>query len=102
MPDVPIVCTLSEDGLRARKQGLLGQVARRATVLNKISGGYRLEFAAEPGILPLMTSLIEAERECCRFLRFTLTVEPNLGPMVLELTGPNGTQELFETILETT
>ena len=63
---------------------------------------YRLEFGAEPDILGLIASLIEAERECCRFLRFTLAVEPDLGPMALELTGPAGTQELFEAILETT
>ena len=31
MTELPIVCTLSAEGLRARKQGLLAEVARRAT-----------------------------------------------------------------------
>jgi hypothetical protein len=43
MTDLPIVCTLSAEGLRARKQGLLAEVARRATRMTKIPEGYRLE-----------------------------------------------------------
>jgi hypothetical protein len=38
---------------------------------------------------------IDAERRCCRFLRFDLTVEPDAGPVVLDLTGPPGTREFI-------
>jgi hypothetical protein len=37
---------------------------------------------------------------CCRFLRFTLTVEPDRGPIALELTGPRGTREFLESLLD--
>jgi hypothetical protein len=40
------------------------------------------------------------ERKCCAFLRFSLVVTPGEGPVWLELTGPDGTQELLSGILE--
>ena len=33
-------------------------------------------------------------------LRFTLIVEPDLAPVTLELTGPDGTQEFLEALLD--
>src|SRR4029077_20495700 len=69
MTDLPIVCTLSADGVRARKQGLLAQVARRATCMTKIPDGYRLAFDGESDTLSLIVTMIDAERQCCRFLQ---------------------------------
>ena|SRR5436190_1537788 len=100
MTDLPIVCTLSEEGLRARKQGLLAQVARRATSVTNIPAGYRFEFDAGPDTLSLIATMIDAERQCCRFLQFELNVGPDLGPITLTLTGPEGTQQFLEALLD--
>jgi hypothetical protein len=43
---------------------------------------------------------VEAERHCCRFLPFTLTVEPGDGPLTLDLTGRHGTREFVVALLE--
>lgn len=101
MSELPIACTLSEDALRARRAGLLGQVVRSASSMAKIPAGYRLEFTAGADTLSLLAAMIEAERQCCQFLRFDLRVEPNVGPISLELTGPDGTQMFLEALLET-
>ena len=37
----------------------------------------------------------------CPFLRFQLTAEPNLGPLTIRITGPEGTKELLKSILLT-
>jgi len=50
-------------------------------------------------VLGAITAMINAERKCCRFLRFQVIVEPSDGPIVLELTGPEGTQEFLEAML---
>jgi hypothetical protein len=42
---------------------------------------------------------IDAERQCCRFLKFALTVEPDAGDVWLEVTGPDGTTEFLSTLL---
>ena len=39
-----------------------------------------------------VASVIEAERGCCRFLRFRLTIEPHGGPLWMEVTGSEGTR----------
>jgi hypothetical protein len=100
MTDLPIVCTLSEEGLRARKQGLLAQVARRATIVTKIPAGYRFECDAGSDTLSLIATMIDAERQCCRFLLFELSVGPDLGSLTLTLTGPEGTQQFLEALLD--
>jgi hypothetical protein len=44
--------------------------------------------------------MIDAVRQCCQFLRFQLTVEAAGGPVVLDVTGPAGSQEFLLAILE--
>ncbi len=100
MSDLPVVCTLSEEGLRARKQGLLARVARRAISVTKISAGYQFEFDNGSDTLSLIAAMIDAERQCCRFLRFGLSVGPDLGPPTLTLTGPEGAQQFLEALLD--
>lgn len=100
MADVPIACTLSEDALRARKNGLLAGVAALSTTKLKLATGYRLEFPATSDVLTQVTAMIDAERQCCRFLRFVLTIEPNLGLISLELTGPEGTQGFLDGVCD--
>ena len=102
MTDLPIVCTLSEEGRRARRQGLLARVARRATSATKTPAGYRFEFQAGSDTLSLIATMIDAERQCCRFLQFELRVDADLGPLTLTLTGPEGTQQFLEALLYAT
>jgi hypothetical protein len=71
-----------------------------ATNRAKLPAGYRLEFPATSEALTRITAMIDAERKCCRFLRFTLTVESNLGTIALELSGPEGTRVFLEALLE--
>jgi hypothetical protein len=101
MADSPIVCTLGPEALKARKEGLLTRVARLSRHVVKLPTGFRLEFAAEGDTLRALTDLIDAERQCCRFFRFALTVEPDGGPMQLEVTGPVGTADLIDALLDT-
>ena len=44
--------------------------------------------------------MIDAERQCGQFLRFQLTVEAAGGLVVLDVTGPAGSQEFLLAILE--
>lgn len=95
MADLPIACTLNDDALRVRK-GSLSRLMADATQATRVENGFRLEFGAGPETLTNIVAVIEAERQCCRFLRFGLTIEPNLGPVSLEVTGPAGTREFLE------
>jgi len=95
MAELPIVCTLQPDELQARREGLLSELRRRVQVLEDHPFGYRLQFAAGDDTLTLIMGVVESERRCCRFLRFAIQVEPDDGPIYLELTGPPGTREFL-------
>ena len=100
MADLPIVCTLTPDALRARREGLLADLLRRSTSHELLPEGLRLRFPSSAETFVSITRAVEAERHCCRFLRFMITVEPDEGPLTLELTGPQGTREFVVALLE--
>ena len=99
MTDLPVACTLSPAALRARREGLLSELLRRADEHQELPEGHRLRFAASEDTLATIARAVEAERECCRFLRFQITVEPDGGPIFLELSGPPGTREFISALL---
>ena len=91
--DLPIVCTLTPQALAAMKAGLLPGLVRRAVAMESLADGMRLTFSADA--VMAIASAIDAERSCCRFLRFEVTVEPDEGPVRLTVTGPPGTGEFL-------
>ena len=99
MAEIPIACTLSSDALQARRDGLLAALLQRAERHELIDGGLRVAFPPDDDTLTTLAQVVDAERRCCRFLRFVITVEPNAGPISLELSGPPGTREFIAGLL---
>lgn len=97
--DLPIACALPPDDLAARREALLPHLGRLATSSAEIPGGRRLSFEASSETLETIARTVDAERRCCPFLRFTLAVEPDGGPFVLDVTGPEGTKEFLRDLL---
>lgn len=100
MRNLPIVCTLQPRELNARANELLPGVVAAARARHAIENGFRFEFQADSDVLLSIVRMIDAERQCCQFLRFQLTVEAAGGPVVLEISGPAGSQEFLLAILE--
>jgi hypothetical protein len=96
MSDLPIACTLSASERRARKDELLPGLLKRAEQTEEIPDGRRYRFAASSDVLLAIARVMDAERQCCRFLFFHLTVEPDLGPFWLDVIGPPGTLEFLD------
>lgn len=100
MSDLPVACTLGPAALAARPEGLFAELLRRADVHDAIANGHRLVFRAPSETLALVMKTVEMESQCCKFLRFQITVEPGAGPMAVELTGPPGTREFLSALFE--
>ena len=100
MSDLPVACTLDPDTLKTRREGLLAQLVGTAIRRESLPDGMRLEFVASSESLALIGRVIDAERKCCRFLQFQLTVAQDEGPVVLELTGPAGTREFLQALID--
>ena len=99
MDEPPIICELQPGELRKRREGLLAGLGRRVRGREDRGDGVRLQFAPQGDTLALIASVVDAERQCCRFLRFGIQVEPDGGPIYLDLTGPPGTREFLEGVL---
>jgi hypothetical protein len=79
--------------MKARREGLLNDLVGHAEQRLELEDGLR--FAASDDILSAIARTVEVERQCCRFLRFIVTVEPDGGPILVDLTGPPGTRDFL-------
>ena len=99
MKELPIACELTPAELEARRRELIQELLVQATERVPLSDGFRWRFAPSTELLMAAVKTIDAERQCCRFLRFVLTTEPDGGDVRLEVTGPDGTSEFLSTLL---
>jgi hypothetical protein len=97
---LPIACTLTPTELAAQRSGLLPGLLTRATAREPVRGGFRWRFEPHDGLLNDVARVIDAEHRCCRFLRFHWIVEPGDGPLWLEVTGPEGTEDFLTALGE--
>jgi len=82
----PIACTLSAADHTARADQTT-ELARRALRSREpIPNGARLRFERSAETERQLRTIIEAEAECCPFLR--LDLQPADDALVLEITGP--------------
>lgn len=99
MKALPIACELTPAELDLRREGLLAGLLALALERITITNGLRWRFVPTAEFLTAAVQVIDAERQCCRFLRFVLTVEPGGGDMWLEITGPEGTAEFLNSLI---
>jgi hypothetical protein len=97
---LPVVCELTPEALKARRANLLGALVTRAESREEIDDGFRLTFAASSDMLRAVAETVDAERQCCRWLSFQLTVPPAGAPFVLTLTGPEGAREFLAAMFD--
>jgi hypothetical protein len=95
-----IACSLTPEAIAAGRAGLLPGLAERAVARDTTADGCRLTFAASSETLLQVARVIDAERQCCRWLRFDLAVAPAGGPIVLTLSGPEGAAEFLAALFD--
>ena len=95
----PVACSLDDEALRARQGSLLPGLVPHVRAVTETANGFRFEFAPSAELLAKIAAVIAAERQCCRFLRFELIVDPSGRPVTLTLSGPPGTREFLSSLL---
>jgi hypothetical protein len=75
------------------------EILKLARSTEEIEGGFRFSFNASSNSLKLLCELIDAERQCCPFLIFTLEVPAQQNSFVLRIAGPAGTVEFIRSEL---
>lgn len=92
---LPIACLLTDSELQERRRDVLQKIRSAVTNIQEIDDGFRYQFQPDEKRLVELATLVEFEHQCCPFLTFRITVEPGVGPIWLELTGPVGTKEFL-------
>ena len=94
-----IACSLTSAEFRNRVASLLAQFRSVVIETEELQEGYAFRLPGDNETIRLVANFITAERECCPFLTFEATALPNLGQVIVRVTGPTGTKEFLRTIL---
>jgi len=95
----PIACSLTTPELRDREATLLAQFRSAVIETEELQQGYAFRLPGDGESIGLIAALMVAERECCPFLAFEVAALPNMGPVIVRVTGPAGTKEFLRTVL---
>lgn len=98
MTEPPVACTRSAEQLRCASDDLLPGLVRRAADVRRQPDAAELTFAVEDDLLAHIARVLDAERQCCRFLHFTLDIPPAGDDIRLSLRGPAGTGAFLESL----
>jgi hypothetical protein len=94
MPDLPIACTLTPEGMTARFALIDALSADGLLDRTLTDGGLCVRLRDTPDIEQRARELIAAESRCCAFLEFDLTRDG--GDLVLEISGPEDARPVIE------
>jgi hypothetical protein len=96
--ELPVACRLTEPALQERRNTVFEKVRPSVQEIRELEDGFAYRFPAEDDWLVSLTEFIRFERRCCPFLSFRMIVEPDDGPLWLELRGPSGTKEFLASL----
>ena len=94
MPDLPIACTLTPDGITARLALIDALAADGLLDRTPTDTGLRVRLRDTPDIEQRTRELVAAESRCCAFLDFDLGRAD--GDLVLDISGPEDAQLVIE------
>jgi hypothetical protein len=94
MPDLPIACTLTPDGMTARLALIEALAADGLLDRTPTDAGLRVRLRDTPDIEQRTRELVAAESRCCAFLDFDL--DRDNGDLVLDISGPVDARPVIE------
>jgi hypothetical protein len=97
--EIRLACCLSNAELRQRVATLLARFESAVIATEELPDGYVFRMPGDQKWMEPVWEAIAAERECCPFLTFELTAQPNMGPVSVRVTGPAGTKDFLKAIL---
>jgi hypothetical protein len=97
--DMPMACCLTSAELRERAATLLAQFSAAVIGTEELQDGYAFRVPGDRKWVAIVAEMIAAERECCPFLTFEFVAQPNMGPLIVRVTGAPGAKDFLKTLL---
>ena len=96
---MPVACCLTSAELRERAATLFAQFRSAVIGTEELRDGYAFRVLGDGKWISMLAEMIVTERECCPFLTFELVAQPNVGPVIVRVTGPAGAKDFLKTVL---
>jgi len=95
--ETPIACNLKAltPAERARQSALSRKLSTATVEKRELANGLRFRLSLAEITLPELGEWIDAERKCCPFLDFQISIEREGGAVQLSLTGRAGVKEFL-------
>lgn len=84
----PVACSLLDSELQGRRRDVLQKVRREVSAVKELENGFTYCFpldGTDGTRIRELAEMVELERHCCPFLKFSITVEPGNGLVWLEM-----------------
>lgn len=94
-----LTCSLSTPELQLRKSTILKSLRSQVKEKKELENGYSYKFPGHDAMIDELTAFIKAERQCCSFFTFNVSVKGD-SLVWLDITGPDGAKEFIVTELE--
>lgn len=98
MPNTTNACSLDQAGQEKRLEEIAALAARALHEAQAIPRGVRLRLQCTEEVQADLWRLIEAEGECCAFLRFQMRVADRA--VILDVTGPPEARNLIDRLFD--
>ncbi len=95
MVDYSITYPFTREAAEELREPLLSVVLDLIKAVQETEEGYALVFGRVPQAVQPAAQLMQVERVMNPFMRMSLVVESNEGPIKLEMSGPTGTKEFL-------
>jgi hypothetical protein len=94
-PETTVACTLSADEARERTENVRDDLATAYSGSEETEDGISVQFEGTEETLRTVAIFVSNELQCCSFAEFTMKVSPPFETTQLQITGPDGTAQLF-------
>lgn len=89
-------CKLTTPELRQRKETVIDSLKKLLIGKKELENGFSYQFNGSDTVIDELAEFIKAERLCCDFFEFDLTVSGEADkPLWLAITGPKGVKEFI-------
>jgi hypothetical protein len=96
--NTPIACSLTTPEFRDREATILAEFRSGVMETDELQEGYVFRLPGDARWIRLVAELMVAERECCPFLAFEMSLVPHAGSMMVRVTGHAGTKEFMRNV----
>lgn len=95
--DAKSSCRLAADEM-TRRVAEVSDLLQQATEIQECDDGYVFEFPGNAAAARRLLEFINAERQCCPFISFELTFQPDQGPIGVRIGGSDKLKVLVRTL----